>query len=172
MNKIRIKCTSGITLPLDLMCLPDNTLKKHSLLEIQRLETSIIEDGFLFPIAISEMQGIKYIVDGECRYHALSNLSEKGYEIPEIPIFYIACTNVNTLKRNILMGTSVNHAVTTVSLRKFADDKTLNKYAFSMPELIDFFNQYDMDVYEYTLGGKFVKDGVKLEKEQFEGLLK
>ena len=172
MKKIRIKCTSGITLSLDLMRLPDNTLKKHSLLEIQRLETSIIEDGFLFPIAISEMQGEKYIVDGECRYHALKNLVAKGYEVPEIPVFYIACTDENTLKRNILIGTSTNHAVTAVSLKKFADVKVLNKYAFPTSELIDFFDQYDIDVYEYTLGGKFVKEGVDLRPEQFEGLLK
>lgn len=172
MEKIRIRCISGLSVPLDTLQLTGSTLKKHSLLEIQRLEASIIEDGFLFPLAISELNGISYVVDGECRYHALMSLANKGYEIPEVPIFYVACTNEDTLKRNILMGASTNHAVTAVSLKRYADEKTLNKYAFATGDLIDFFDQYDMDVYEYTLGGKFVKEGVELKPEQFEGLLK
>lgn len=39
-------------------------LKKHSDLEIQRIRDSIIEDGFLFPIAIGKVGDKNYIIDG------------------------------------------------------------------------------------------------------------
>ena len=58
MEKIRIKCTTGITMSLDEMNWFPSKLKKHSDLEIQRIRDSIIEDGFLFPIAIGKV-GIK-----------------------------------------------------------------------------------------------------------------
>ena len=57
MEKIRIKCTTGITMSLDEMNWFPSKLKKHSDLEIQRIRDSIIEDGFLFPIAIGVLFG-------------------------------------------------------------------------------------------------------------------
>ena len=68
MNEIKIKCTSGFTIPLDEMVLFAGKLKKHSMLEVERIVDSIVNDGFLFPIAISIVDGKNFIIDGECRY--------------------------------------------------------------------------------------------------------
>ena len=146
-------------------------LKKHSDLEIQRIRDSIIEDGFLFPIAIGKV-GIKnYIIDGECTYNALQQLKYEGFEIPEIPIYYVRC-NEETIKKMILIGTSTNHCITETSLKEFVKDTEidLKTYGFNKGDLIDFHTDVDIGLYIETKGGKFSEQ--KLNEEDFEGLLK
>ena len=171
MEKIRIKCTTGITMSLDEMNWFPSKLKKHSDLEIQRIRDSIIEDGFLFPIAIGKVGDKNYIVDGECTYNALQQLKYEGFEIPEIPIYYVRC-NEETIKKMILIGTSTNHCVTEISLKEFVKgtDLNLKNYGFSDSDLIDFHSDVDIGLYIQTKGGKFSEQ--KLNKEDFEGLLK
>ena len=171
MEKIRIKCTTGITMSLDEMNWFPSKLKKHSDLEIQRIRDSIIEDGFLFPIAIGKVGDKNYIIDGECTYNALQQLKYEGYEIPEIPIYYVRC-NEKTIKKMILIGTSTNHCVTEISLKEFVKgtDLNLKNYGFSDSDLIDFHSDVDIGLYIQTKGGKFSEQ--KLNKEDFEGLLK
>ena len=146
-------------------------LKKHSDLEIQRIRDSIIEDGFLFPIAIGKVGDKNYIIDGECTYNALQQLKYEGYEIPEIPIYYVKC-NEETIKKMILIGTSTNHCVTEISLKEFVKgtDLNLKNYGFSNSNLIDFHTDMDIGLYVETKGGKFSEQ--KLNEEDFEGLLK
>ena len=171
MEKIRIKCTTGITMSLDEMNWFPTKLKKHSDLEIQRIRDSIIEDGFLFPIAIGKVGNKNYIIDGECTYNALQQLKYEGCEIPEIPIYYVKC-NEETIKKMILIGTSTNHCVTETSLKEFVKgtDLSLKNYGFSDSDLIDFHSDVDIGLYIQTKGGKFSEQ--KLNKEDFEGLLK
>ena len=171
MEKIRIKCTTGITMSLDDMNWFPSKLKKHSDLEIQRIRDSIIEDGFLFPIAIGKVGDKNYIIDGECTYNALQQLKYEGFEIPEIPIYYVRC-NEETIKKMILIGTSTNHCVTEISLEEFVEgtDLNLKNYGFSDSNLIDFHSDVDIGLYVETKGGKFSEQ--KLNKEDFEGLLK
>ena len=171
MEKIRIKCTTGITMSLDDMNWFPSKLKKHSDLEIQRIRDSIIEDGFLFPIAIGKVGDKNYIIDGECTYNALQQLKYEGFEIPEIPIYYVRC-NEETIKKMILIGTSTNHCVTEISLKEFVKgtDLNLKNYGFSDSDLIDFHSDVDIGLYIQTKGGKFSEQ--KLNKEDFEGLLK
>ena len=171
MEKIRIKCTTGITMSLDEMNWFPSKLKKHSDLEIQRIRDSIIEDGFLFPIAIGKVGDKNYIVDGECTYNALQQLKYEGYEIPEIPIYYVRC-NEETIKKMILIGTSTNHCVTEISLKEFVKgtDLNLKNYGFSDSDLIDFHSDVDIGLYIQTKGGKFSEQ--KLNEEDFGELLK
>ena len=171
MEKIRIKCTTGITMSLDDMNWFPSKLKKHSDLEIQRIRDSIIEDGFLFPIAIGKVGNKNYIIDGECTYNALQQLKYEGFEIPGIPIYYVRC-NEETIKKMILIGTSTNHCVTETSLKEFVKgtDLNLKNYGFSDSNLIDFHSDVDIGLYVETKGGKFSEQ--KLNKEDFEGLLK
>ena len=170
MEKIRIKCTTGITMSLDDMNWFPSKLKKHSDLEIQRIRDSIIEDGFLFPIAIGKVGDKNYIIDGECTYNALQQLKYEGFEIPEIPIYYVRC-NEETIKKMILIGTSTNHCVTETSLKEFIKGTNidLKSFGFSTLDLIDFFQAKDIGLYTLTNGGKF--SDKKLDDKQFEGLL-
>lgn len=145
MQKIKIACTSGITLPLEEISIYASKLKKHSQLEIERVVESIVDDGFLFPLAIGKLDGKNYVIDGECTYYALQELKYRGYEIPEIPVYYVR-TNEKTIKKNILIATSINHCVTKNSLKQFLDDeKILKELAFNEGTLIDFHTPNDFD---------------------------
>lgn len=146
--KIKIACTSGIQMSLNEMMTFPGTLKKHSQLEIERLVASIIKDGFLFPIAIGKIKDKNYVVDGECRLFALQELEYRGYEIPPIPVFYVR-SNDDTIKRNILIGTSTNHCVTKHSLESFSDKKTLLSLAFNEGELLDLHDVSDFENLEF-----------------------
>lgn len=174
MEKIKIRCTTGITLPLDNIHYYHNNLKKHSMLEIERLVDSIQNDGFLFPVAIGKLNDKNYIIDGEATVEALFELQNRGFEIPEIPVFLVRCKTEQDLKKMILIGTSTNHCVTEVSLKEFAKDIDfeLKDYGFNEGNLIDFHTSLDMSLWHQTTGGKEVKEGVNLKPEMFEGLLK
>lgn len=89
MEKIKIACTSGITISMNELSIYPGKLKKHSQLEIERLCNSIVKDGFLFPIAVGKLSDKNYVIDGECSLYALQELEYRGYEIPAIPIYYV-----------------------------------------------------------------------------------
>lgn len=165
MKKIKIACTSGITMKLSDMQTFPQKFKMESQLEIERLCDSIVNDGFLFPIAIGKVGDKNYIIDGEVRYYALQELEYRGYEIPEIPVFFIR-TSEKTIIKNLLMATSTNHCVTRNSLMKLAKDESLLKsFGFNEGELIDFFTVYDFENF---------MDEVKKEKDNnidYAGLL-
>lgn len=148
-------------------------LKKHSDLECQRIVNSIISDGFLFPIGIGKVGDKNYIIDGECTYNALQQLKYEGYEIPEIPVYFVKC-NEDSIKKIMLISTSSNHCVSEVSLKEFVKgtDINLKDFAFNDGTLIDFYDSMDMNLWKETLGGKEVSKGIELKPEQFEGLLK
>lgn len=170
MDKIKIRCTTGYTMNIDDMDWYPSKLKKHSDLEIERIVQSIIDDGFLFPICIGKVDDKNYIIDGECTYNALQELKYRGYEIPEIPVYFVRC-NEETIKKVILIGTSTNHCVTEVSLKEFVKDTNidLKSFGFSTLDLIDFFQAKDIGLYTSTNGGKF--SDKQLDSKQFEGLL-
>lgn len=150
---IQIKCKTGYTLPLKDFRLYSGKLKKHSMLEIERVVDSIINDGFLFPISVMKIEDKNYIIDGEATYEALCELEDRGFELPEIPVIYIESDNI---KKVILIGTSTNHCVTETSLKEFVKDTDLNleDYGFNEGELISFFNREYFD----ELFGKYKTD--------------
>lgn len=145
MNKIKISCTSGITMKLSDMETFPTKFKMESQLEIERVVDSIINDGFMYPIAIGKVNGKNYIVDGEVRYFALQELEYRGYEIPEVPVFYIRSSE-KTIIKNMLIAASTNHTVTKSSLEKMTDDKSLLKsLSFNEGTLIDFWTVLDLE---------------------------
>lgn len=166
-GKIKIACTSGISLLLNEMFVYPGSLKKHSQLEIERLCDSILTDGFLFPIAIGKVKDKNYVVDGECRLFALQELEYRGYEIPEIPVFHVR-TNEKTIKQNILFATSTNHCITKYSLEQFCGDRELLKrLAFNEGTLIDFYTSSDIERF-FEKTNKIVKAGSV--EEYLEGM--
>lgn len=142
---IQIKCKTGYSLPLKDFRLYSGKLKKHSMLEIERVVDSIINDGFLFPISVMKVEDKNYIVDGEATYKALCELEDRGFELPEIPVAYIESDDI---KKAILIGTSTNHCVTKPSLEEFVKNTNidLKKYAFNEGELIDFYKLEDLNI--------------------------
>ena len=168
MEKIKIACTSGITISMNELTVYPGKLKKHSQLEIERLCDSIVNDGFLFPIAVGKLGDKNYVIDGECRLFALQELEYRGYEISEIPVFLIRCKNEETLKKLILLAASTNHCVTKYSLEHFFNDsKVLKELAFNEGTLIDFYTSSDIEKF-FEKTSKVVKTATP--EEYFEGM--
>ena len=142
---IQIKCKTGYSLPLKDFRLYSGKLKKHSMLEIERVVDSIINKGILFPITIGKVDNLPYIIDGEATYYALCELEDRCFELPEIPIVEIEVDD--DIKELILIGTSTNHCVTKLGLEEFIKDSDidLRNFAFNEGELINFIdkNYYD-----------------------------
>ena len=172
MKRIKIACTSGITLPLEKIDIYPSNLKKHSQLEIERLVDSIANDGFLFPLAVGKLNGKNYVIDGECTYYALQELKFRDYEIPEIPVFYIRTISKDMLKKNILAGTSTNHCVTKNSIKDFVakDNIDLKQFSFNEGERIDFYTVLDIE--RYFEIAKSNKEKGLTGKEDYFSLLK
>jgi len=166
---ISINCSTGKTMPLSEIERYPSKLKKHSILEIDRVEKSIKDDGLCFPITVGRMDGHNYIIDGEATYLALKQMPSE--EVPDIPVVIVRCTP-ESIKKLILISTSTNHCVTESSLKHFVEgtDINLKDYGFPTFELIDFHTDVDIGLYVETIGGKFSEQ--KLNSEDFEGLLK
>lgn len=166
---ITVNCSTGKTLPLSEIEKYPSKLKKHSILEIDRVEKSIKEDGLCFPITVGRVDGHNYIIDGEATYLALKQLPPE--EVPDIPVVLVRC-NAETIKKMILISTSTNHCVTESSLKHFTENTGLNlkNYGFPTFELIDFHTDMDLNLYIETIGGKYTE--LELKEEEFEGLLK
>ena len=166
---IAVNCSTGKTLPLSEIEKYPSKLKKHSLLEIDRVEDSIKKDGLCFPITVGKVNGHNYIIDGEATYLALRQLPQE--EVPEIPVVFVRC-NEETIKKMILISASTNHCVTESSLKHFVEETNLNlkDYGFPTFDLIDFHTDMDLNLYVETIGGKYTE--LELKEEEFEGLLK
>ena len=165
-----INCSTGKTLKLSEIEKYPTKLKKHSILEIDRVEQSIKNDGLCFPITIGKVEGHNYIIDGEATYFALKQMTPKD-EDPDVPIVLVRC-NAETIKKMIIISASTNHCVTESSLKHFVEGTNINlkDYGFPTYDLIDFHTDVDIGLYVETIGGKFSEQ--KLNPEEFEGLLK
>ena len=165
-----INCSTGKTLKLSEIEKYPSKLKKHSVLEIDRVENSIKTDGLCFPITVGKVDGHNYIIDGETTYLALKQMTPKE-EDPEIPVVFVRC-NSETIKKMILISASTNHCVTESSLKHFTENTELNLKDYDFPtfELIDFHTDMDLNLYVETIGGKYTE--LELKEEEFEGLLK
>lgn len=166
---INVNCSTGTRMSLDQIELYPSNLKKHSMLEIDRVENSIKEDGLCFPITVGKVSGHNYVIDGEATYLALMQLPKE--EVPEIPVVLVRC-NESTIKKMMLISCSTNHSVAESSLKHFVEgtDLNLKDYGFPTYNLIDFHTDVDIGLYVETIGGKFSEQ--KLNHEDFEGLLK
>ena len=164
---IQINCSTGKTLPISDISLYPERLKKHSILEIERVKNSIETIGLCFPIVIGRIDGKNYVIDGEATFLALKMIPD----VSEVPVVIVRC-NETTIKHLILISASTNHSVTEISLKHFVENTELNlkDYGFPTPDLIDFHTDEDIGLYVHVKGGKFSEQ--KLNHEDFEGLLK
>lgn len=144
---IKIKCTSGIALSLSEMVIYNANLKKHSMLELEQMIQNIEQNGFTFPIAISRLNGNNYIVDGELRYLAITEMRNRGYEVSEIPIFYVKVKNENELRERIIAASATFHVITKKDYQALAEGTEIELKNYCLPEgsLIDFYTLADVD---------------------------
>ena len=139
-----VNCFTGKKMFLKDMQLYPEHLKKHSLLEIDRVKQSLINDGYCFPITVGKVGETNYIIDGECTYLALNELNCEE----ELPVVIVRC-NEETIKKYIVMAASTNHCIFKPAIEKFVKGTNINVKNFAFPEgtLIDFFDLNDIDRY-------------------------
>ena len=149
---ININCSTGKTLDINSLTFYKPSLKKHSIMIIQDLKKSLLEDGLCFPITVQKQDGLTYIVDGECRIQALLELKQEGKEIPEVPVVYVR----GDIKKNIILSITTSHFVHKQNLKDFAKEVNidLKDYSFFEGELMDFHSVTDIDRYFQAIPDK------------------
>ena len=82
----------------EMLSIRNDDLKQHTEAQLEKLEQSLIHNGFIEPFAAwqdPKTQEI-YTINGHTRKKRLLALIEKGYSIPEkLSAFFIDCKNLN-----------------------------------------------------------------------------
>ena len=149
MDKIKINCSTGQSLPLKDFEIFPVKLKSSSVLQIEELKDLILKDGFCFPIGVAKVNNKNYVIDGDVRLYALQELELRGFEIPEIPVYFIRASE-EKVKRLILSSSSIFHIATKNAIIDFCKDMPdtdPKEFAFAEGELIDFYTVNDIDRY-------------------------
>jgi len=159
-KKIKITCTSGMTLPLSELETIPSMLKKRSTIETDKLIDSILRDGFAFPFFVCTVDRKNWVIDGEGRLEALALLKHRGYELPdEFPVVYVKAKK-ETLRRKLIACDARFHCVTKTSLEDFVrgHDVNLKQYMFDLGTPISFLTATDLDINFVAPAGKTLKE--------------
>lgn len=81
-----------------MLSIRNEDLKKHTEQQLEKLEQSLIHNGFIEPFAAWQDPKTKdiYTINGHTRKKRLLSLIEKGYSIPDtLSAFFIDCKNLN-----------------------------------------------------------------------------
>ncbi len=82
----------------NMLSIRNDDLKQHTDAQLEKLEQSLIHNGFIEPFAAWQDPKTKeiYTINGHTRKKRLLALIEKGYSIPEkLSAFFIDCKNLN-----------------------------------------------------------------------------
>jgi len=82
----------------EMLSIRNDDLKQHTDAQLEKLEQSLIHNGFIEPFAAWQDPKTKeiYTINGHTRKKRLLALIEKGYSIPEkLSAFFIDCKNLN-----------------------------------------------------------------------------
>lgn len=82
----------------NMLSIRNDDLKHHTDKQLEKLEESLIHNGFIEPFAAWQDPKTKdiYTINGHTRKKRLLSLIEKGYSIPDtLSAFFIDCKNLN-----------------------------------------------------------------------------
>lgn len=82
----------------EMLSIRNDDLKQHTDAQLEKLEQSLIHNGFIEPFAAWQDPKTKeiYTINGHTRKKRLLALIDKGYSIPEkLSAFFIDCKNLN-----------------------------------------------------------------------------
>jgi len=169
MNELKISCCGTHVAELDKFKLFDSNIKKHSLMELARLENLIKRDGLLAPFSVVEIDGIYNIIDGESRYRIICDLKNQGYSIPPLPFVLVKTNNPASA---LLSLQCQFHCIPETALRKFEaeNDVSLSDYQFLDCDIIQIHPPVDVSIYFRDLrSGKH--DMIGLKENDFKRLI-
>lgn len=124
MKPILNKCKTKDTLTLQELTTFATDIKDRTNYDIERLKTSMKENGFLFPIFVWKDYNV--ILDGKSRYIALKQLKDEGFLLNDIPVVYVEAKSENEAKEKVLQVNSRYGKITEGSLNFFAKDCQIN----------------------------------------------
>lgn len=100
-----------------------NDLKDSKTRDISKLKNAIVNNGFCFPLYL--WSGHRYVIDGNGRNLALSELESAGYSICDLPIVEIEAENKREAKKLVLQASSQHGQITTESFNLFVEELDL-----------------------------------------------
>jgi len=116
---IRIECTGSDILPLDAMEEFQGGLKNRTHKDIEKIIKSIIKYGFSFPFFVWQNEGHNWVLDGHGRIAALSEIRQKGCNLPLFPVIYVEAKDEEEAKNKLLRLNSQYGEITLEGLREF-----------------------------------------------------
>ena len=131
----------------NMLSIRNDNLKQHTEAQLEKLEQSLIHNGFIEPFAAWQDPKTKeiYTINGHTRKKRLLALIEKGYSIPEkLSAFFIDCKNLNDAASVLPLYESKYGEIDSTKLDEF-------KVTFELDEekvvgsTLDFFNLSGFD---------------------------
>jgi len=140
---IPITCTGSDSLPFDRLEEFQGNLKKRGKKEIDKIIKSINKHGFSFPFFVWNGTGHNYVLDGHGRISALSEMRQKGYDLPLFPVVYIDAENEAEAKQKLLQANSHYGTITPEGFEEFIEDVEI--------EIED----YELEIKDYVVPSGF-----------------
>lgn len=157
----------------NMLSIRNDDLKQHTDAQLEKLEQSLIHNGFIEPFAAWQDPKTKeiYTINGHTRKKRLLALIEKGYSIPEkLSAFFIDCKNLNDAASVLPLYESKYGEIDSTKLKEFAITFDLNEtnligttLDFTDQEIINADNYFEDITFE-----QHQKSILKQEAKQFE----
>lgn len=139
MKTIKIACDVRDHLPLEELLPLQGKLKTLSKKDHAKLRKEILETGFAFPFMMwKDKKGGKHIIDGHQRLNFLTAIKSEGYEVPPLPVVYVAADSIVGARRRILQYISTYGKINQKGLAEFMHDADITiedlGQSFSVPD--------------------------------------
>ncbi|MDR2408360.1 MAG: ParB N-terminal domain-containing protein [Bacteroidales bacterium] len=148
-KRIEITCDAKFSLPLSEIAAFQRGLKRRNQKQVDHIVTSILQNGFSFPMFIWKHNNENHCLDGHGRILALLELERRGFVIPNIPVVYVEADNEREARRKLIEINSVNGV-------------------FSKQGLLDFIKDLDIDYGELNIPGVNLKDIENMFKVKYD----
>lgn len=125
---IRVMCRTDESLTLGELMPFQGDLKKRTKRDISSMAKSIAEEGLLMPFAIWRHDDVNYLLDGHCRFLAVTDIALTDNEVAsqQLPVIYIDAETVDDARKALLQITSSYGKITKEGAVNFC--KTIPTY--------------------------------------------
>jgi hypothetical protein len=169
---IKVTCDTESVLPLYKVVSFQRGIKTRSQKQVDHLVTSILQNGFSYPIFIWKHNDENHCLDGHGRILALLLLERRGFVIPNIPVVYIEAGSEKEAKLKLIEINNVNGLFSKSELLDFIkgidiDYSVLKLYDIDFSDITGVFDvSYESTFSEEKETGRVEKErGIKKEKE-------
>ncbi|MDR2170575.1 MAG: ParB N-terminal domain-containing protein [Planctomycetaceae bacterium] len=148
-QRVTITCQTDTVLALADIESFQRGLKKRNQKQVDHLVSSILLNGFSFPLFVWKNGGVNNCLDGHGRILALKELERRGYVIPDLPVVIVEADNEKEARKKLIEINSVNGT-------------------FSKQGLLDFIKDLDIDYGELALPGIDLSDIESMFKVKYD----